>query len=230
MKRRESGRQKKGDRRREAQPRHHKAHIWTTRDTRRSAQRREKTRKWLSRLRRTATSTSCIVITFIRTTVSIWTGAFKKNDVWQVRWQILVIPTGSRYRAPQGAVGWRFMKCLAEEFRRAREQIWIADCFMVFMGVILQTALVEHKAQNFYFRITRRLYLWEIGKYGALCSDTAEESRYWPTQTTQNNEETEYRTLNLDIVNGKTRADIRGIRGQGKSRVLFTRDVDNKTG
>ena len=58
----------------------------------------------------------------------------KKNDVWQVRWQILVIPTGSRYRAPQGAVGWRFMKFLAEEFRGAREQLWIADCSMVFMG------------------------------------------------------------------------------------------------
>ena len=97
-------------------------------------------------------------------------------------------------------------------------------------GVILQTTLVEHKAQKIYFRITRRLYLWEIGKYGAFCSDNAEESRYWPTQTTQNDEDTEYRTLNLEIVNGKTGADIRGIRRQGKSIVSFPRDVDNKTG
>ena len=43
------------------------------------------------------------------------------NDVCQVRWRLLVRQPGSRYCAPQGDIGRRFMNFLAEEFHGARE-------------------------------------------------------------------------------------------------------------
>ena len=56
------------------------------------------------------------------------------DDVWQMRWRLLVIQPGLRYRAPQGAVGRRFIKFLMEEFRGVRERLWNVERPMVFMG------------------------------------------------------------------------------------------------
>ena len=101
---------------------------------------------------------------------------------------------------------------------------------MVFMGVILQTKTGIFKSYKIHCRIMRRLDLWEIGQYANLCSDTVAENRSWPTQTTQDNEETEYRTFKSKVVNGNIWAAVRGIWGQGQSEVLLLVDVDNKTG
>ena len=98
------------------------------------------------------------------------------------------------------------------------------------MGVILQTTPGAHKSHKIRRRIKRRLGLWDIGNYAALCSDSVAESQSRPTQTTRDNEETEARTFNSKFVNSKIRAAVRGIRGQGQSGVLFPGDVDTKTG
>ena len=100
---------------------------------------------------------------------------------------------------------------------------------MVFMGVILQMTPGACKAHEIRHRITRRLYLWEIGKYAALCSDTVVERRFQPTQTTRENEETDSRTFNLKVVNVKIWVAVRGIQGQEHTGVLFPGDVDTKT-
>ena len=55
------------------------------------------------------------------------------------------------------------------------------------------------------------------------------ESRYRPTRTTQENEETEARTFKLKVFNGTIRAAIIAIWGQGQSGVLFPGDADTKT-
>ena len=39
-------------------------------------------------------------------------GGIKDNDVFQMRWRLLVVQPGSRYRAPQCAVDRRFIKYL----------------------------------------------------------------------------------------------------------------------
>ena len=36
------------------------------------------------------------------------------DNVWQVRWRLIVSKPGSRYLAPQGAGGWQFVKCLGD--------------------------------------------------------------------------------------------------------------------
>ena len=64
-------------------------------------------------------------------------GFIANDDVCQVWWRLLAIQLVSRYPAPQGSVGRRFVKCLAEELRGARERRWNAERPMVFMGVIL---------------------------------------------------------------------------------------------
>ena len=102
------------------------------------------------------------------------------DDVWQMRWRLLVSQPGLRYRTPQGAVGRRFIKFLTEEFRGVRERLWNVERPMVFMGVILQTTPGARKAQKIRHRITQRLDLLEIGKHAALCLDTVAESRYHP--------------------------------------------------
>ena len=58
---------------------------------------------------------------------------------------------------------------------------------------------------------------------------TVAESQYWSARTTQENKETEARTFNLKVANDKTRATVRGIRGQSQSRVLFPGDTDSNT-
>ena len=47
---------------------------------------------------------------------------------------------------------------------------------MVLMGVILQTKSGACKAHEIQRKITRRLDMWDIGQYSALCSDTVVES------------------------------------------------------
>ena len=101
---------------------------------------------------------------------------------------------------------------------------------MVFMGVILQMTPGACKAHEIRHRITRRLYLWEIGQYAALCSDTVVERQSQPTQTTRENEETDARTVNSKVVNVKIWVAVRGIQGQEHTGVLFPGDVDTKTG
>ena len=96
-------------------------------------------------------------------------GGIKDSDVRQMRWRLLVIQPGSRYRAPQGAVGRRFVKYLTEELRGARYRRWNMERPMVFMGVILQTTPGGCMAHKIHRRITRLLDLWEIRKCAALC-------------------------------------------------------------
>ena len=86
-------------------------------------------------------------------------GGIQDDDVWQMRWRILVSQPGSRYYTPQGEVGWRFVKYLLDKSRGEREQIWNAERPMVFMGVILQKNPGDRKAHKIRRRITRRLDL-----------------------------------------------------------------------
>ena len=109
------------------------------------------------------------------------------NNVWQMRWQLLIIQPGSRYRAPQGAVGWKFVNCLAEELRGDRDRQWNVERPMVFMGVILQTTPGERKAHEIRRRITWCLDLWDIRQNAALCADTVSESRLQPARKKRGN-------------------------------------------
>ena len=79
------------------------------------------------------------------------------NNVWKVWWRLIVIQTGSQYRAPPGSVGRRFVKFLEEEFCVAREQRWNVERPMVFMVVILNTTPGARKAHDILRSITRHL-------------------------------------------------------------------------
>ena len=85
---------------------------------------------------------------------------------------------------------------------------------MVFRGVILQTTPGVRKSQEICRRIKLRLDLWEIGHHTALCADTVAGRRLRTARTTRDNKETCVRTFNLNVGNGKIRAEVRGIRGQ----------------
>ena len=91
---------------------------------------------------------------------------------------------------------------------------------MVFMGVTMQNTPGKRKAHAILCRITRRLDLWEIRQNTTLCADIATEERLCPYRTPRNNKETYAGTFNSKVINGKTRAAVRGIRGQGHSGVL----------
>ena len=101
---------------------------------------------------------------------------------------------------------------------------------MVFMGVILQIALGARKAHNIFCRITLQLDLWDIGEHSSLCSDTVVESQSRTARATRENEETKASTFNSNVVNGKIRAAMQGIRGQGQSGVFYPGNIDSKTG
>ena len=109
-------------------------------------------------------------------------GGIEDKDVWQMRWWIIVIQPVSKYRAPQGAVGWQFVNCLAEELRGDRDRQWNVERPMVFMGVILKTTPGARKAHNICHRITRRLYLWESSQHAALCAGIVKENQLQPAR------------------------------------------------
>ena len=56
------------------------------------------------------------------------------------------------------------------------------------------------------------------------------ESQSQPARTTRENEETKASTFNSKVVNGKIRAAMQGIRGQGQSGVFYPGNIDSKTG
>ena len=101
------------------------------------------------------------------------------NEVWQMRWRILVSQSVLQYHAPQGGVGRHFIHCLADKVQRVREKLCNADRPMVFMWVILQTTLGERKVHDIKCRIMRHLDLWEVGQHAALCADTVVEILSW---------------------------------------------------
>ena len=100
---------------------------------------------------------------------------------------------------------------------------------MVFMGVILHIAPGPRKAHNIFCRITLHLDLWDIGEHSSLSLDTVVESQFRPARTTRKNEETNARTFNSKVVNGNIRVEVRVIRGQGQSGVLFPGDIYSNT-
>ena len=74
---------------------------------------------------------------------------------------------------------------------------------MVFVGVILHMKPESRKSHEIRRRITRRLYLWEIGQYATLCAYTIAEIRSRPKRTIQYNEDTYSSIFNSKVNNGK---------------------------
>ena len=101
---------------------------------------------------------------------------------------------------------------------------------MVLMGVVLQTASGARKAHKILRRIMRYLDRWDIGQPAALCNDTVVEIQSLPDRTTKDCKEMEASNFNSKAKNGRIQADVRGLQGQGQSRVLFSGDADTNTG
>ena len=130
---------------------------------------------------------------------------------------------------PTSCSGPAVYKVSNREIREGKGEIMECRAPIVFMGVILQTTPGERKSYEICRSITRRLGLWEIRKHASLCLDTVAESQSRPARATKDNEETVARAFHSNVINGKIRAAVRGIRGQGNSGVLFPGDLDSNT-
>ena len=51
-------------------------------------------------------------------------GCIANNNIWQVRWQLLVRKSGSWYRSPKEGFGQILVKWIVKEFRGVREKPW----------------------------------------------------------------------------------------------------------
>ena len=157
-------------------------------------------------------------------------GGTEDDNIWLMRWKIFVSQLGSRLRTHKGAVGWRFVKYLLEEFWVARYRRWNAERPMVFTRGILQTTPGARKAYEIYCRVTQHLDLWEIRKHITFFSDTVAASQSWPASMKQENEDTKSRAFKSEVVNGNIRAAVQVIRLQGQSGVLLLGEIYSKTG
>ena len=78
----------------------------------------------------------------------------------------------SRYDAPSGKVGRRFVRTLGEEMKGVRDRRWKSERFIVFQTVILQRARHVTASQAIRRRIEKRMDTWGEGKHAMLVEDT----------------------------------------------------------
>ena len=93
------------------------------------------------------------------------------NAVWQRRWRRIAAQSESWYVTPKGAVGSRFTEILAAEWRGVLGRSWNSEKPLVFAHVVLTKTLRVRRAQDIWYRITRRMDLWERGMYVGLIGD-----------------------------------------------------------
>ncbi|KAI2490762.1 hypothetical protein MHU86_23809 [Fragilaria crotonensis] len=81
----------------------------------------------------------------------------------------------TRYQAPAGRVGRRFIATLTSEFRGVRERRWNSERPLVFVATVLQTTQGVRRAKDIRSRLAQRMDLWDQGHFKALVDDAEGE-------------------------------------------------------
>ena len=94
------------------------------------------------------------------------------NYLWQSCWRRLSNHLSRWYATPPGAVGRRLTTRLVAEWWGVRDRSWNSERPLVFVNVILENTPCSHHIRA---RISRRLKLWEAGRYYGLVGNTEDE-------------------------------------------------------
>eukprot|EP00957_Ditylum_brightwellii_P110884 8457338-Ditylum_brightwellii.AAC.1 len=132
-----------------------------------------------------------------------------------------------------GGGRWQGIQQLVQCTRReGRATLCHLTCGGVWRRVVLQTTQGVRKSKDIRRRLTKRMALWEEGRYNALVDDTVTEGRALEgrQRSPQQSLDSRARKFNGQVLAGKLRAAVRQATNRGGGGVLFPDDPCTKTG
>ncbi|KAI2506075.1 hypothetical protein MHU86_8396 [Fragilaria crotonensis] len=136
----------------------------------------------------------------------------------------------TRYQAPAGRVGRRFIAILTSEFRGVRERRWNSERPLVFVATVLQTTQGVRRAKDIRSRLAQRMDLWDQGHFKALVDDAEGEVLSRQPSSRPPDEEARARSFNARVLSGRLRSAVRTLTNRSGGGVRQPDDLCTKSG
>ena len=157
-------------------------------------------------------------------------GGFSDDALWQRRWRRMAQIATTRYQAPAGRVGRRFLTVLTSEFRGVRERRWNSERPLVFVATVLQTTPGVRRAKDIRSRLAQRMDLWDQGHFKALVDDAEGEVLSRQPSSRPPDEEARARSFNARVLSGRLRSAVRTLTDRSGGGVRQPDDLCSKAG
>ncbi len=157
-------------------------------------------------------------------------GGFSDDALWQRRWRRRAQIATTRYQAPAGRVGRRFLAILTSEFRGVRERLWNSERPLVFVATVLQTTPGVRRAKDIRSRLAQRMDLWDQGHFKALVDDAEGEVLSRQPSSRPPDEEAQARSFNARVLSGRLRSAVRTLTHRSGGGVRQPDDLCSKSG
>ncbi|KAI2494156.1 hypothetical protein MHU86_20388 [Fragilaria crotonensis] len=136
----------------------------------------------------------------------------------------------TRYQAPAGRVGRRFVTILTSEFRGVRERRWNSERPLVFVATVLQTTPGVRRSKDIRSRLAQRMDLWDQGHFKALVDDAEGEVQSRQPSSRPPDEEAQARSFNARVLSGRLRSAVRTLTDRSGGGVRQPDDLCSKAG
>ncbi|KAI2493422.1 hypothetical protein MHU86_21121 [Fragilaria crotonensis] len=157
-------------------------------------------------------------------------GDYSDDALWQRRWRRMAQIATTRYQAPAGRVGRRFLAILTSEFRGVRERRWNSERPLVFVATVLQTTPGVRRAKDIRLRLAQRMDLWDQGHFKALVDDAEGEVHSRQPTSRPPDEEARARSFNARVLSGRLRSAVRTLTDRSGGGVRQPDDLCSKAG
>ncbi|KAI2506100.1 hypothetical protein MHU86_8331 [Fragilaria crotonensis] len=157
-------------------------------------------------------------------------GGFSDDALWQRRWRRMAQIATTRYQAPAGRVGRRFIAILTSEFRGVRERRWNSERPLVFVATVLQTTQGVRRAKDIRSRLAQRMDLWDQGHFKALVDDAEGEVLSRQPSSRPPDAEAQARSYNARVLSGRLRSAVRTLTNRSGGGVRQPDDLCSKAG
>jgi hypothetical protein len=157
-------------------------------------------------------------------------GGFSDDALWQRRWRRMAQLATTRYQAPAGRVGRRFLAILTSEFQGVRERRWNSERPLVFVATVLQTTPGVRRAKDIRSRLAQRMDLWDQGHFKALVDDAEGEVLSRQPSSRPPDDEARARSFNARVLSGRLRSAVRTLTDRSGGGVRQPDDLCSKAG
>ena len=157
-------------------------------------------------------------------------GGVANDALWQRRWRRMAQLATTRYQAPPGKVGRRFLTILVAEFRGVRDRLWNSERPLVFVATVLQTTPGVRRAKDIRKRLAQRMDLWNQGQFKALVDDAEGEVLSRLSSSRPPDDEAQARAFNARVLSGRLRSAVRTITARSGGGVRQPDDLCSKAG
>ena len=134
-----------------------------------------------------------------------------KNDQWEQIWKRVVALRGKLYSLPGGAVGRKFVSCFSAEIIALGKGQATSEISICFPPLILQRDENITKMADIRRLISRRLQLWNEGKYNELISEAEICNKKLPNSQIKMTDDKALSIFTRLFLSGKIREAVRFI-------------------